>query len=99
MCHVIDKVVFYFSESFLAKYGVNRKCKYDYHNKRKDYGRYHKADTGEDVLLHVREMNIKNSHLRSGVIRIKFLPVGLFFSYVFIIRATEHFTAVRSGYP
>ena len=64
MGHIVDEVVLNLVIALLTEDHHNGEDKRDQQHDGEHHRRNHKADTGEDVGVHVREVNHHDTHLR-----------------------------------
>ena len=64
MGHIIDEVVLDLRVTLLAEDDHNGKNKGDQQHQCKDHRRDHEAHTGEDIGVHIGEVDLHHTHLR-----------------------------------
>ena len=94
MSHVVDEVVLNLCIALLTEYHHDGKDERNQqHNGENDAGN-HEAHTGEDVRVHLWEVNAHHTHLRPWVVLEKILLIGKLLTFVRIVRTTEHLTTI-----
>ena len=68
MGHIIDEIVLDLSISLLSEDDHDGEDEGDEQHQRENDARNHEAHTGEDVAVHIREVNLHDSHLRLRVV-------------------------------
>ena len=94
MGHIVDEVILDLRISLLPEDDHDSEDKGDEQYQRKDDTRNHEAHTGEDVAVHIREVNLYDSHLRLRVVAEEHLGVAVFLTLVGIIRTTVHLPTI-----
>ena len=98
MGHIVDEVILDLRISLLSEDDHDGEDKGDEQYQRKDDTRNHEAHTGEDVAVHIWEVNLYDSHLRLRVVAEEYLRIAVFLTLVGIIRATVHLPAILGCY-
>ena len=96
MRHIVDEVVLDLIIALLTEDDHNGEDKRDNQHNREHHCRNHKADAGEDVRVHVGEVNHHDTHLRRRVITEKRLPISIFLTFFRVVRTTVDLATIGS---
>ena len=94
MGHVVDEVVLDFRIAFLTEDDHDGEDERDKQYHCKDDAGNHETHTGENVRVHLREVDIDHTALGLRVVEEQHLLIGVLLAFVGIVRTAEHLTAI-----
>jgi len=93
MGHVVDEVVLNLIDALLPEYHVDGEDECDKQNQGEDDARYEELDRLEDVIRHVREVQIQNPDILRRVVGHQHLPVTVFLTFGLVVRTAVNLFA------
>ena len=94
VCHIVDEVVLDLGIPLLTEDDDDSENKRDEQHDGEDDAGNHEAHTGEDVGVHLGEVDANDTTLRLRVVAEKHLLVGIFLAFVGIVRTTVDLTTI-----
>ena len=92
--HVVDEIVLDFRVPLLTEDDHDGEDEGDEQHQREDDARNHEAHTGENVAVHIREVNLHDTHLRLRVVAEKHLRIAVLLALVAKIWAAVHLSSI-----
>ena len=94
MRHIIDEVILDLRIFLLSEYHDDGEDEGNQQHDGEDDARNHKPHAGEDVAVHIREVNLHDTHLRLWVVAEQHLRITIFLALVGIVWATIDLSAI-----
>ena len=98
MGHIIDEIILYLRISLLTENDYYREDKCNKQDQSENDTWNHESHTGEDIAVHIREMNLNHPHLRLRIITEKQLRITILLTFLRIVRTPVNFTTILSSY-